>query len=400
VLPNVPITCAQLEDPLEVISSLAALQLRVFNSVSIDRLTYSMEVTPTSKVALITGVTGQTGSILADLLLGLGYEVHGITRGSPSDVPTRLAHIMAGHESMKHRFTLHHCDILDIQAFSEILLATKPAELYNLAAQSSVSVSFKQPHETFRVDGLGVLNVLETVRLFLPTVRVFQASSSEIFGKATTSPQTETTKPHPCSPYANAKLVAHTLARVYREAYNLHVCSGVLYNHESSRRGGNFVTQKIARAAVKISLGLQKTLELGNLDSCRDWGHAKDFADCIWKMMQTDVAEDFIVATGETHTVRDFAKKSFAVVGIEVEFQGTGIHEVGLHSKDGSIIIKVNSNFFRPTEPVHIVGDASKALQKLYWRPSYSVTELVEEMVSAQKKEISKEFDLDSLSSL
>lgn len=344
--------------------------------------------TAKGRVALITGVTGQTGSFLADILLEKRYEVHGITRGSPSDIPVRLAHILSGDNPLCHRFTLHHCDILDIQAFSEILISTKPDELYNLAAQSSVGLSFRQPHETLRVDGLGVLNVLETVRLFLPKVRVFQASSSEIFGRALTSPQTEHTKPYPCSPYANAKLVAHSLARMYREAYDMHVCSGILYNHESSRRGGAFVTQKIVQAAVRISLGLQRTVALGNLDSGRDWGHAKDFADCIWRMLQTPVADDYIVATGVSHTVREFAAKAFAAVGIFVEFSGSGLTEVGLNKKDGKVVVEVDARFFRPAEPNQIIGDAKKACLKLGWKPSYSVDDLIKEMVKAYREQI------------
>jgi len=340
------------------------------------------------RVALITGVTGQTGSFLADLLLDKGYEVHGMTRGSPSDVPARLAHILSDDYPLRDRFTLHHCDILDIQAFSEILLTTNPDELYNLAAQSSVGVSFKQPLETFRVDGLGVLNVLETVRLFLPSVRVFQASSSEIFGRAVTTPQTEQTKPHPCSPYANAKLVAHLLACMYREAYGMHVCSGILYNHESSRRGGAFVTQKIVRAAVRISLGLQSTVALGNLDSGRDWGHARDFVDCMWKMLQPDVADDYIVATGKSHTVREFARKAFAAVGIHVEFEGLGLSEVGIDKTIGRVVVEVDALFFRPAEPYQIIGNPSKALQSLGWKPTHSVDELITEMVQAYQQEI------------
>ena len=341
-----------------------------------------------TKTAIITGVTGQTGSYLADILLEKQYEVHGITRGSPSDIPARLAHIMSEQNPLHHRFTLHHCDILDIQGFSQILISTNPDELYNLAAQSSVGMSFKQPHETFRVDGLGVLNVLETVRLFLPEVRVFQASSSEIFGRAITTPQTEQTKAYPCSPYANAKLVAHSLARMYREAYGMHVCSGILYNHESSRRGGAFVTQKIVRAAVRISLGLQSTVALGNLDSGRDWGHARDFADCMWKMLQTTVADDYIVATGVSHTVRDFAKKAFAAVGIDIEFKGVGLSEVGLNKTDGKVVVTVEAMFFRPTEPNQIIGNSAKAFVNLAWKPTHSVDDIITEMVQTCQEEI------------
>lgn len=312
-------------------------------------------------VALITGVTGQTGSYLADLLLCKGYEVHGVTRGSPSDVPARLAHVLTDSFPHRENFHLHHCDIMDVQAFASVLHLTKPNELYNLAAQSSVGMSFKQPLETVRVDGVGVFSVLETVRLIDPSIKVFQASSSEIFGRAVVSPQDEDTMPYPCSPYANAKLMGHALARLYREAYGMYVCSGILYNHESSRRGNAFVTQKIVQAAVRISLGLQQSLKLGNLDSGRDWGHASDFADCMVRMLQLDQPEDFIVATGKTRTVREFAKFAFDVVGMELRFEGEGLSEVGIHVNTGKVLVMVDPQFFRPTEPYQIVGDASKA---------------------------------------
>ncbi len=302
-----------------------------------------------------------------------GYAVHGITRGSPSDIPARLVHILSEDNPKRDFFTLHHCDIMDVQAFAELLSRVEPEELYNLAAQSSVGVSFKQPLETVRVDGLGVFSILETVRLISPNVKVFQASSSEIFGRAKESPQTEATMPYPCSPYANAKLMAHSLARLYREAYNMFVCSGILYNHESERRGHAFVTQKIVRAAVRISLGLQDSLKLGNLDSARDWGHAKDFADCMWRMLQVDEPGDYVVATGVTYTVREFAVLAFRAVDIELTFHGQGVEEVGRNKDSNRIIIEVDPHFFRPMEPTQIVGDANKAKNQLGWEPSSSV---------------------------
>ena len=339
-------------------------------------------------VALVTGVTGQTGSYLADLLLDKGYIVHGVTRGAPSDTPPRLKHILDRSQLHRRPFFLHHCDILDVQAFAELLKSTSPNELYNLAAQSSVGVSFKQPLETVRVDGLGVLNILETVRLVDKRIRVFLASSSEIFGRAEITPQNETTNPYPCSPYACAKLTAHALARVYREAYNMFVCSGILYNHESPRRGHGFVTQKIVHAAVRISLGLQDVLHLGNLDSGRDWGHARDFADCLWRMLQVHSPEDFVVATGISHTVREFAKIAFKEVNIEIVFEGEGLEEIGIDKHTRAVLIRVDPQFFRPIEPNQIIGDARKAQVRLSWTPSSTLHELVKEMVSAYLGEL------------
>lgn len=340
------------------------------------------------RVALITGVTGQTGSYLVDLLLSKGYEVHGVTRGSPSDVPPRLAHVFRDKTTQRGKFYLHHCDILDVQAFSEILISTKPNELYNLAAQSSVGMSFKQPLETVRVDGVGVFSVLETVRLVDPKIRTFQASSSEFFGRAVEVPQNEHTMPYPCSPYANAKLMGHVLARLYREAYGMYVCSGILYNHESSRRGNAFVTQKIVQAAVRIHLGLQESLKLGNLDSGRDWGHARDFVDCIWCMLQPDTPQDFIVATGVSHTVRQFAQYAFSAVGIDVIFRGEGLSEIGVDAASGKIIVTVDPQFFRPTEPNQIIGDSSKAQKVLGWKPTCTVKALITEMIDAHMEEL------------
>lgn len=342
---------------------------------------------PGPRVALITGVTGQTGSYLVDLLLSRGYIVHGVTRGSPSDVPPRLDHVFRD-ETRRARFNLHRCDILDVQAFSEVLRSTKPNELYNFAAQSSVGVSFKQPLETARVDGVGVLSVLETVRMVDPEIRIFQASSSEMFGRAVEVPQTEDTMPYPCSPYANAKLMGHALARVYREAYGMYVCSGILYNHESSRRGNAFVTQKIVQAAVRIHLGLQESLKLGNLDSGRDWGHARDFVDCIWRMLQPDTPQDFIVATGASYTVREFAQLAFSAVGFDLTFHGQGMSEIGLDSVSGKTLVEVDPQFFRPTEPNQIIGNSTKAYKVLGWKPTFTVSAIVGEMVETYMDKI------------
>ena len=314
--------------------------------------------------------------------------MHGVTRGSPSDIPSRLAHILNPAHPQRTAFSLHHCDILDVQAFATLLSQTQPCELYNLAAQSSVGVSFNQPLETVRVDGLGVLNVLETCRIVNKNIRVFLASSSEIFGRATVSPQDESTKPYPCSPYANAKLMSHTLARLYREAYKMYVCSGILYNHESCRRGHAFVTQKIVRGAVHIRHGLQQCLKLGNLNSGRDWGHADDFADCMWRMLQIERPDDFIVATGTSYTVREFAALAFLEVGIEICFTGKGLHEKGVVKSSGKTVIEVDPDFFRPMEPNMIIGNSEKAKTILSWNPTSTVPDLIREMVEACEAEL------------
>jgi len=307
--------------------------------------------------------------------------VHGVTRGSSSDIPERLAHIVRRDVQARNRFKLHIADILDVQAMTKLLVDTQPHEFYNLAAQSSVGQSFARPLETLKVDAIGVLSILELVRTINPKIRVFQASSSEIFGRAHESPQNENTHPYPCSPYAIAKLFSLDAVRVYRESYALHACCGILYNHESPRRSGMFVTQKIVQAAVRIRHGLQDVLRLGNLSAARDWGHAKDVADCIWRILQADNPADFVVATGESHTVREFVQLAFSNVGIKIEFQGTGLAEVGIDVSTRKTHIKVDPSLYRPMEPSNTFGDSGKARSLLGWQPEYDFRQLVREMV-------------------
>lgn len=313
----------------------------------------------------------------------LGYEVHGITRSSPSDTPERLAHLL-GEGGVQ----LHHCDILDLQAMSGIVQDVSPTELYNMAAQSSVSTSFAQPIETMRVDGLGFISILELLRCLSPHTRIFQACSSEIFGRAKSSPQNERTPANPCSPYATAKLTAHVAGILYREAYEMYVCNGILYNHESSRRGGAFLTQKVVQAAVNISTGRQAQLSLGNLDAKRDWGHAEDFAECVWRMMQQEQADDFVVATGVGHTVREFVQRVFQAVGIDLRFEGKQLNEVGVNVQTGAIVVTVDAKYFRPNEPTEIIGNSQKAHDVLGWSPKHDLSSIIAEMVEAQKKRI------------
>jgi len=322
-----------------------------------------------------------------------GYVVHGLTHSTWQSFPERLEHIVKPDSAVRPSFVLHQGDISEFEALVRILQEVKPCEIYNLAAQSSVHLSFQQPLATVKSVGLGVINILEAIRTVDPTIKLFQASSSEIFGKTTIYPQNEVTPTYPCSPYANAKLMAHRSVIMYREAYGLHACSGILYNHESSRRGANFVTQKIVSAAVRIKHGLQDRVELGNLNAHRDWGHARDFVVCIWKMLQLDEPEDFIVATGKTHTVRQFVTFAFKAVGIEVEFENSGTDEIGINTSTGDIVVAVNPKFFRPTEPTQTVGEPSKARRLLQWQPETDLVQLIEEMVNACEMRLLKSGD-------
>eukprot|EP00223_Ostreococcus_mediterraneus_P008136 CAMPEP_0179709256 /NCGR_PEP_ID=MMETSP0937-20121108/5794_1 /TAXON_ID=548131 ORGANISM="Ostreococcus mediterraneus, Strain clade-D-RCC2593" /NCGR_SAMPLE_ID=MMETSP0937 /ASSEMBLY_ACC=CAM_ASM_000575 /LENGTH=350 /DNA_ID=CAMNT_0021582605 /DNA_START=86 /DNA_END=1138 /DNA_ORIENTATION=- len=336
-----------------------------------------------TKVALVLGVTGQTGSYLVDLLLVKGYRVHGLTHTNWQETPPRLEHIVREHSRHSSRFKLHQGDINELPTLTRLLSQIKPHEVYNLAAQSSVHASFTQPISTVRVVGIAVFNVLEAIRAVDPTIKLFQASSSEMFGRTVTIPQNEKTPPSPCSPYAYAKLMAHHAVISYREAYGMYTCSGILYNHESSRRSSTFVSQKIARAVVRIKYGAQDRLELGNLNSERDWGHAKEFVECIWRMLQLENPEDFVVATGVTHTVREFVQRAFEAAGMRIEFQGEGLMETGVLVSSGSTVVVVNPDFFRPSEPNLAIGDITKATNVLGWKPQVSLKELVAEMVTA-----------------
>ena len=345
-----------------------------------------------SKVALITGVTGQDGSYLSEFLLEKGYEVHGIIRRSSVDFRERISHL----EGRPH-FHLHYADLGDSMSIVKVVSVVKPDEIYNLAAQSHVQVSFDSPEFTADVDAVGVLRVLEAVRAcnLEKTCRIYQASTSELYGKVEEVPQNENTPFHPYSPYAVAKLYGFWIVKEYREAYNMFCCSGILFNHESERRGETFVTRKITLAAARISQGLQDCLYLGNLDSLRDWGYAKDYVECMWLILQNDQPEDFVIATGVQHSVREFTDLAFKHAGIELEFKGEGINEVGIvksinpelstlnsQLSTGDVVVRVSPDFYRPTDVVNLWGDPTKAKAKLGWNPNKTTFEqLVQLMV-------------------
>ncbi|MCI2046572.1 MAG: GDP-mannose 4,6-dehydratase [Faecalibacterium sp.] len=318
------------------------------------------------KKALITGITGQDGSYLAEFLLEKGYEVHGITRRASVSNTARIDHLIAAHS-----ITLHDGDLSDSSSLMRIIGAVKPDEIYNLAAQSHVQVSFDVPEYSGDVDALGVLRILEAVHILglTKTCRVYQASTSELFGKAEEVPQRETTPFHPYSPYAVAKQYGFWMIREYREAYGIFAVNGILFNHESERRGENFVTRKITLAAGRIACGLQDHLELGNLDSLRDWGYAKDYVECMWLMMQQEKPEDFVIATGVQHSVRDFTEKAFRAVGIELAWKGSGLEEKGYDTATGKMRVCVNPAWFRPTDVDNLWGDPTKAKTVLGWNP-------------------------------
>ena len=355
------------------------------------------------KKALITGVTGQDGSFLSEFLLGKGYEVHGTIRRSSVDFRERIAHLEGNPN-----FHLHYADLGDSLSLIQVIGKVRPDEIYNLAAQSHVQVSFDSPEFTANVDATGVLRVLEAVRLcgLANTCHIYQASTSELYGKVEEVPQNENTPFHPYSPYAVAKLYAHWIVKEYREAYNMFCCSGILFNHESERRGETFVTRKITLAAARIAQGKQKKLYLGNLSSLRDWGYAKDYVECMWLMLQNDKPEDFVIATGVQHSVRDFCYYAFKHVGIELEFVGEGADEKGVVKNIdtrsvavantqlavGDVLIEVSPDFFRPTDVVNLWGDPSKAREKLGWNPQKTTFEqLVKIMVDADMAKVAVE---------
>ena len=354
------------------------------------------------KVALITGITGQDGSYLAEFLLEKGYEVHGTIRRSSVDFRERIAHI----EGTPH-FHLHYADLGDSMSVLGVIGKVKPTEIYNLAAQSHVQVSFDSPEFTADVDAVGVLRILEAVRQLgmTDTCRIYQASTSELYGKVEEVPQNENTPFHPYSPYAVAKQYGFWIVKEYREAYNMYCCSGILFNHESERRGETFVTRKITLAAARISQGLQDCLYLGNMDSLRDWGYAKDYVECMWLILQQDKPEDFVIATGVQHSVREFTELAFKHAGIELKFEGEGINEVGICVKDnrpqpsdpshqtslvGKTVVAVSEDFYRPTDVVNLWGDPTKA--KLKWNPNKtSFEELVKIMVESDIAKVASE---------
>ncbi|MFB9842194.1 GDP-mannose 4,6-dehydratase [Mucilaginibacter ginsenosidivorans] len=362
------------------------------------------------KKALITGITGQDGAYLAEFLLKKGYEVHGVKRRSSLFNTDRIDHLYRDPHETGVKFKLYYGDMTDSTNLIRLVQEVQPDEIYNLAAQSHVKVSFETPEYTANADGVGVLRLLEAVRLLGMTekTRIYQASTSELYGLVQAVPQNETTPFYPRSPYAVAKLYGYWIIVNYREAYNMYACNGILFNHESPIRGETFVTRKITRAASKIALGLQNCLYVGNLLAKRDWGHAKDYIEAMWLMLQQDKAEDFVIATGITTTVRDFIRLSFAELGIEIEFSGKDerekgviididqdkVTELGLNAdalRFGQTVVKVDPKYFRPTEVELLIGDATKAREKLGWVPKYDLEALVKDMICADLQEVKKD---------
>ena len=339
--------------------------------------------------ALITGITGQDGSYLAEFLLEKGYDVHGTIRRSSVDFRERIAHL----EGLKN-FHLHYADLSDSMSLIQVVSKVKPDEVYNLAAQSHVQVSFDSPEYTANVDATGVLRILEAVRQcgLEKTCRIYQASTSELYGKVEQVPQNELTPFHPYSPYAVAKLYGYWIVKEYREAYGMFCCSGILFNHESERRGETFVTRKITLAAARIAQGKQEKLYLGNLSSLRDWGYAKDYVECMWLILQNGKPEDFVIATGEQHSVREFCQLAFRHAGIELKFDGEGENEKGIDVKTGKVLVEVSPDFYRPTDVVNLWGDPTKAKRELGWNPQKTTFEqLVKLMVDADMAKVAVE---------
>ena len=353
------------------------------------------------KVALVTGITGQDGAYLAEFLLKKGYQVHGIKRRSSLFNTGRIDHFYEDPHVPHRHLTLHYGDLTDSTNLIRIIQEVQPDEIYNLAAMSHVAVSFETPEYTANADGIGTLRILEAVRLLglIKKTKVYQASTSELYGLVQAVPQSETTPFYPRSPYAVAKMYAYWITVTSREAYNMFACNGILFNHESPQRGETFVTRKITRAVAKIALGLQDTLFLGNLNSKRDWGHAKDYVEGMWLILQQEVPEDFVLATGITTEIREFVRQAFAEAGIEVAFRGKDENEEGYivknngeyKVKEGAVVVKVDPRYFRPTEVDLLIGDATKAKEKLGWTPKYSLAEMIKEMVASDLDIFKKE---------
>lgn len=342
------------------------------------------------KRALITGINGQDGSFLAELLLEKGYEVYGILR--------RKSVVDYGNvEHIKDKIHFIYADMTDVVSLINAMKVSQADEVYNLAAQSFVATSWEQPLATAQIDALGVTNMLEAIRTVNPKARFYQASTSEMFGKVQAIPQDETTPFYPRSPYGVAKLYGHWITKNYRESYNLFACSGILFNHEGERRGLEFVTRKITNTVARIKLGLEDHLELGNMDSKRDWGHSKDYVRAMWLMLQQDEPDDYVVATGETRTVREFVEIAFQKAGIEIEFQGSGVDEVGIDKATGKVLVKVNPQFFRPAEVELLLGNPKKAEEKLGWKREISFEQMVERMLDTDMKLVQKEIDYANL---
>ena len=341
-----------------------------------------------TKSAVITGVTGQDGAYLSEFLLKKGYEVHGVKRRTSLFNTSRIDHLFDGPEGKSGQFVLHHGDMTDSSSLTHVLQAVQPDEIYNLAAQSHVAVSFEEPEYTANSDALGTLRLLEAIRILGlgETTRFYQASTSELYGLVQESPQSESTPFYPRSPYATAKLYAHWITVNYREAYGFYACNGILFNHESPLRGETFVTRKITRGLTRIKMGIQKQLVLGNLEAKRDWGHARDYVEMQWLMLQLGKPEDFVIATGHQFSVRDFIKAAAEVLDLRIEFEGTGMDEKG-YDEYGREIVVVDPVYFRPAEVESLLGDASKAAKKLGWRPKSSFQDIVTEMVEADLAE-------------
>jgi GDPmannose 4,6-dehydratase len=355
-----------------------------------------------SKVALLTGVTGQDGAYLSDLLLSKGYVVHGIKRRSSLFNTDRIDHIYEDPHIDNRHFILHYGDLNDSTNLIRIVQEVQPDEIYNLGAMSHVKVSFDTPEYTANADGIGTLRILEAVRLLGLTekTRIYQASTSELYGLVQEVPQSERTPFYPRSPYAVAKLYAYWITVNYREAYNMYACNGILFNHESPLRGETFVTRKITRAVAKMALGLQDVLFMGNIDARRDWGHAKDYVEAMWLILQQEKPEDFVIATGKTTTVRDFIRMAFDEVGVELEFKGSGVDEIAVvasskHAdyafKPGQVVMKIDPKYFRPTEVELLIGDPTKAMEQLGWKPKYDLPALVKEMMASDVELFRKE---------
>jgi len=347
----------------------------------------------TQKTALITGTTGQDGAYLTELLLSKGYMVHGIKRRSSSFNTARIDHLYQDPHEPEPQLRLHYGDMTDSTNLIRIVQDVQPDEIYNLAAQSHVAVSFESPEYTANSDALGTLRLLEAIRILglEDKTRFYQASTSELFGKVQETPQCETTPFYPRSPYAAAKLYAYWITVNYREAYGMYACNGILFNHEGPTRGETFVTRKITRAVVAIEMGLQDKLYIGNIDAKRDWGHAKDYVEGMWRMLQQEEPEDFVLATGETHSVREFMELAFAERGITIEWQGTGVDEKGIDAKTGHELVEIDPRYFRPTEVELLLGDPSKAHEKLGWKHTTAFPQLVKEMVESDLKSIAAE---------
>jgi len=335
------------------------------------------------RVAVITGITGQDGSYLAELLLEKGYDVHGIARRTSLFNRSRIEETRDAALAKGQTYALHYGDLGDSSSLNRILSETRPTEVYNLAAQSHVAVSFDQPEYTADVDGTGVLRLLEGIRINGLDARFYQASTSELYGKVVETPQSETTPFHPRSPYAVAKLYGYWIVRNYRESYGMHASNGILFNHESERRGENFVTRKITLGLARVKLGQKDRLSLGNLDAKRDWGHARDYVEAMWLMLQQDAPDDFVVATGETHSVREFVEAAAAAADLEIAWEGSGTDEIGRDRASGEVIVDVDPRFYRPAEVDLLLGDPSKAKEKLGWSPRISFEGLAEAMMHA-----------------